>query len=326
MPDNEFQDVHDALGILPTEGVQQRPPLQIDPFAQSMLQHGANPLTEKNSLSDESIEKALAKNPGASLEDIAGVRIGGPSSAYSAPAKPNNPFSSASFPRDVSFGVPPQAQQLGFNTPALHGTRGSSWEGPPDQLKLPDDQLGVHFGNPKQAAVFSLRGARPDPNTWESPRTYPAVLQAQNPLEMRDLGSWKAYRVIDELSAINKGQATDVMGDEALQTLKPRVISPEAQGKFPTSELDKLDDIHDVRDYIASKGYDSVKYVNAVEDVGQPSHILFQDSPTKPGYVIGARSPFARFDPNQLHLPSLAAGLGGAVVYPFMPTNEDKDK
>jgi hypothetical protein len=270
---------------------------------------------QQASLSDEAIEKHLAKNPGASIADVAGVHVEGPSEPF--PLHPSVPPASdpahqlalSTFKRDMPFGVPAKAQELGFTTPALHGTAANFWEGPPDQLRLPETQLGVHFGNPKQAAHFTTRGS---PSAWNAPRTYPAVLQMQNPLETKDLGSWNVHDMKSALSEINNGEHESwISGDK-------RTISPEAKGQFPQHELDELHNIKDVRDYIASKGYDSIKYINNVEDTGHPSYILFQDSPTKPGYVIGARSPFARFDPSQLHLPSLAAGLGaGVLAYPF---------
>ncbi len=96
--------------------------------------------------------------------------------------------------------------------------------------------------------------------------------------------------------------------------MDPMRVSENLKGQFPVHELDKLENINDVRDYLASKGFDSVKYVNAVEDPGQTSYILFHESPTQKGYVIGARSPFAAFDPSKLHLPNLAAGIGGLGV------------
>jgi hypothetical protein len=267
---------------------------------------GSAPLA---SLSDEAIEKHLAKNPGASIADVAGVHTEGPSSSYVAGAHPENDLALSSFNRDIPFGVPAKAQDLGFTTPALHGTSTQwPWEGSLDELKLPDTQLGVHFGNPKQAALFALRSS---PGAFNAPRTYPAVLQMQNPLETKDMGSWNIGSMKSALQEINDGTHTDYVSG------KSRAVSPDAKGQFPQSELDDLHSIKDVRDYIASKGYDSIKYINQVEDYGHPSYILFQDSPTKPGYVIGARSPFAKFDPSQLHLPSLAAGGAGVIAYPF---------
>jgi len=67
-----------------------------------------------------------------------------------------------------------------------------------------------------------------------------------------------------------------------------------------------------------------VKYINAVEDSGHPSYILFNESPVARGSVIGARSPFAQFDPKKLHLPSLAAGVGALSLYPFRGDEERK--
>lgn len=258
-------------------------------------------------ISDEAIVAALKKNPGASIMDIAGIHHEGPTSDLSTKVSSSR-LEPEDFPREVPFNVPEKAQQLGFTVPALHGTSSLWWKDNLDVLKLPEAQLGVHFGNPKQASMFSTRGGLEDDRAQ---RTYPAVLQMQNPLEMKDLGSWGPGHVKAALEEINAGEHLDYAGSKKLEAV---VVSPEAQGRFPPDEVAKLKDIGDVRDYIASKGYDSVKYTNAVEDRGHPSYILFHESPTMPGYVIGARSPFAQFDPSKLHLPNLAAGIGALGV------------
>ena len=286
------------------------------PWYQEMLNKYGNwaTLSPSGDLSDEAISAKLAKNPGASIADIAG--LAGPSSKFTTGLNKAN-LDVASFPREIPFDVPERAKALGFTQPALHGTQDIiNWKGPLDQLKLPDAQLGVHFGNPKQAAHFSTRyGGLSD---WAAPRTYPAVLQMQNPLEMKDMGSWYPDDIKTALHQINDGDHTSYIAGNG-----KRVISPEAKGQFPENELDELSSIKDVRDYLTSKGYDSVKYINAVEDMGQPSYIMFQESPTHEGYITGARSPFARFDPKQLHLPSLAAGGAGLMLYPF---RRDEDR
>lgn len=239
-----------------------------------------------------------------------------------------NRLTDRDFGHEVPFGVPPQAQKLGFTTPALHGTPDRwGWEGSKDQLKLPDEQLGVHFGNPNQAAHFATPGDiqnyLQDKSTYRAaePRTYPVVLQVQHPLETKDMGSWGLDEMKDALSQINRGKHIQFIGDDY-----GKVISPHAQGEFPQEELDQLNHIGDMRDYLASKGYDSIKYVNSVEDKGHTSYILFQDSPTSKGYVIGARSPFAQFDPSKLHLPSLAASGTGILAYPLASRNGGEEQ
>lgn len=98
-----------------------------------------------------------------------------------------------------------------------------------------------------------------------------------------------------------------------------RVADPEAHiGEFPRSEREHIDSIEDMRDYLASKGYDSVNYINGVEGKGQRSYIMFKSSPAAPSFVSGVRSRFAKFDPSKLARPELAAGLAGAAVSPLV--------
>lgn len=290
----------------------------------SMLGKGSPPSSKfppDTSISQAAIDKQLKENPGASIFDIAGSQMQGSSwqkkaelaKAYAA----QNALRPKDFPHEIDFAVSPRASELGFNTPAVHGTPDRyGWEGPLDQLKLPDEQLGVHFGNPAQAAHFSLPGNVPeylsakDSYRASQPRTYPVMLQVQHPLETNDMGSWGVDNMKEALGEINRGNHVDWMGGG-------REISPQYKGMFPDEELDKLKNIQDVRDYISSKGFDSLKYTNTVEDPGHTSYILFNESPTQKGYVIGARSPFARFDPSKLHLPSLAATGAGILAYPL---------
>lgn len=281
-------------------------------------------LSQDNSdISDMAISKALSKNPGASIMDIAKTNVAGPSSDWQAKAKAatayakSNALRPSDFQRELNFPIPTRASELGFNTPAVHGTPDRwGWEGPKDQLKLPDEQLGVHFGNPRQAAHFTLGMDIPDylgsTATYKAaePRTYPALLQVQNPLETRDLGSWGVDEIKSALQEINEGKHINYIGGQ-------RQVSPAQKGQFPEAELSKLQNIRDVRDYLEEKGFDSVKYTNSVEDPGHTSYILFAESPTNKGYVMGARSPFAQFDPSKLHLPSLAATGAGVLAYPL---------
>jgi hypothetical protein len=262
-----------------------------------------------SSLSQKEIEKALAKNPGASIFDIANPE--GPSSSYSYKGQPETVFKmpASSFPQEVPFGVPKQAQPLGFSQPAVHGTATplEYWVTPKgtnpaeeDALKLPEDELGVHFGNPRQAKEFAGNFI----STQRDPRTYPVVLQANNPVTLPDTGTWHVEDVLKGLRTMNNDRYS-VMGK--------RLPNPHV-GQFPDDELSGIKTIGDVRGYLTNKGFDSVRYINRVEDKGQPSYIMFKPSAENPDYVGGVRSPFAKFDPAKLGSPALAAGIGGAAA------------
>jgi hypothetical protein len=255
----------------------------------------------KNPLSEEAINNMLAKNPGASIFDIAKTNIEGPSTPYS-----SSPLTSAmlkekgygspdpeTIPREGGVQQTPlKAKILGTSENLVHGTTipSSRWETPTggpvgtvaDALRLPDDELGVHFGNPKQANVFTGNYL----DNQSSPRQYPVVVATNNPLRLPDLGSWQSDRIVRALKK---------------------------QG-FPREELDNLGDIKDVRQYLTDKGYDSIVYKNSEEDPGHDSYIKFQPSPEAPDFVTGVRSPFAAFDPSKIMRPELAAGIGGAAA------------
>lgn len=256
-------------------------------------------------LSDADIDKALAKNPGASIFDVAGTHVGGASSPYSPNPLTNSMLAqkgygdvdAASIPRVGGvLSTPLAAKVLGRSENLVHGTRVSTdrWmtpEGGGEALALPEDELGVHFGNPRQAQVFTGSGL----DNYSSPRTYPVVVQANNPLRMQDLGSWHEDRIIGELARLNRRT--------------PGADGVDLRGQFPQSELGNLDGMPAIRQYLNDKGYDSVVYRNSEEDRGHDSFIKFTPSPVDPQFVSGVRSPWAKFDPNKLSWPELAAGV-----------------
>lgn len=266
-------------------------------------------------ISQTGIDQTLAKNPGASIFDVAGTHVGGPSSSYLPSTDPHGPqiFNHSLFsdlPRTATPSTPLAANILGTSENLVHGTRlgARSWETPEgtgfggehDALKLPEDELGVHFGNPRQAQDFSGSSL----NSYDAPRQYPVVVATNNPLTLPDLGTWHPDKVTKALHQFDTaGRAFDTNGAV--------IRAPELQGKFPQSELNGLEDISDVRKYLQSKGYDSVRYTNVAEDPGHTSYIKFTPSPVAPDYITGVRSPYAKFDPNKLSWPELAAGIGG---------------
>lgn len=204
-----------------------------------------------------------------------------------------------SLPTDVPFKIPERGQALGFNVPAAHGTTyfpqhlyekggyGSVNLGEDfGKFRMPETEIGVHFGSPRAAGHFTAFGSERYAGSY--PRVFPVALKAQNPLEMPDLGSWTAGKISRELQ---------------------RQGWPKAEVEAARMKNPDMTEIENLRDYIQSKGYDSIKYINKVEDRGHTSYIAL-----KPNQI---RSVFAKFDPSKLHLPDILAGVaGGAVAAP----------
>jgi hypothetical protein len=290
----------------------------------------------KSKLAQADIDKQLASNPGASIFDLAGVSEH-PSSAVKKPYsgyEPTQFHNLGSFPQEVPYAPPPPGLAQGYLTPAVHGTRlgEAIWETPAgvasdlgglgaahsqglDALRLPPDELGVHFGTPEQAHQFTSTVT----GGGYLPRTYPTVLQTGRSLELPDTGTWHVKNIQSALDSLHAGSGYGV--DRGSFT----VADPEAHiGEFPASERQGISSIEAMRDYLASKGYDSVNYINKVEGPGQRSYIMFKSSAEAPGFVSGVRSRFAKFDPSRVASPLLAAGVAGAAASPVLFDEKSK--
>lgn len=225
------------------------------------------------------IAKFLEANPGGSIADFAG-----PLSMISKHLQPKMKMpivDLSSLPRDAQWYLPKQATDAGFNVAAHHGT-----DVPVDfnKFKLPNDEIGVHFGSPRAAQeIMGFRGA-----DAAAPRVYPVALQARNPLQLPDMGSWHSKEMAEALMD------------------KRDMFPPGAVGEAYAKGIPGF------RDLLSKSGYDSLKYLNKVEDPGHMSYILFKESQKHPGFVAGARSPWAAY--KDLSSADLLAGLGGAGV------------
>ena len=285
-------------------------------------------------LSDAAIAKQLEANPGASIFDLA---VAGPSMPYKASPSPVR-MNLGSFPNEVPYTPSEKALEQNYLTPAQHDTRlgESQWQVPGgqsnvkkfsglnkpvpgealgklhhegiDALRLPSDELGVHFGTPLQGHHFSGSEVSED----ILPRTYPTVLKTGKSLETPDMGNWNVYNIHEALTGLHEGTGSGINRG------KFRVTDPEAHlGEFPREERAHIDSIEDMRKYLASKGYDSVNYINKVEGPGARSYIMFKPS-EDPQYVAGVRSRFAKFDPSKLARPELTAGLAATAASPLL--------
>lgn len=240
----------------------------------------------------------------------------GPSSPYS----PSIPYADSTtfqdfgaFPSKVPFQPSETAAAQGYVTPAVHGTKvgPAMWKAPSggpigesgDALRLPADELGVHFGTPDQAKEFT--GNQLSSSSYVMPRTYPTVLQTGKSLELPDTGVWHVGDIKTALLELNKGKSPG--GQFALAEPKAHV------GEFPAEEHANISTIEELRNYLQDKGYDSVNYINRVEGRGQRSYIMFKPSPEAPDYAAGVRSPFAAFDLSKMLRPELGLGIAGLL-------------
>jgi hypothetical protein len=197
--------------------------------------------------------------------------------------------------------IPERATAAGFNVPLAHGTKASPFTEfkLPEELKrfgTPSAEIGIHAGSPKAANKFG--GAYL--SSYDSNRIYPLVMRAQNPLETGDLGNWGPRNIAGYLENHPEFGSDEI--SKALGGQDPADIRGEGA----------VEQIQALRDLIRSKGYDSIKYQNNVEDPGHTSYIALDPKQL--------RSPWAAF--KDLDSRNLLAGLaGGAVAAPALSPN-----
>jgi hypothetical protein len=134
------------------------------------------------------------------------------------------------------------------------------------------------------------------------------VLKTGKSLELPDTGTWHVGKIRGALRGLDSGSGWGVNEGEY------KVSDPHGHlGEFPAAEVDKINSIGEMREYLHGKGYDSVNYINKVEGPGQRSYIMFKPASEEQDFVSGVRSPFAGFDPSKMLRPDLAAGIAGTA-------------
>lgn len=178
--------------------------------------------------------------------------------------------------------IPERAIAAGYNVPLAHGTREGTLF---SEFKLPEElypnlpQVGVHAGSPSAANRF----AGTAPYSYTADRVYPLVMKAQNPLELPDLGSWGPENMREGL------KDTKLFTDKELEA---------------TYKDSPIQSMWAIRKLIQDKGYDSIKYINRVEDPGHISYIALDPKQL--------RAPWAAF--KDLESRNLLSGIAGAGV------------
>ena len=199
----------------------------------------------------------------------------------------------------------------------------------------------MHFGSPK-AAQQRLEHKR-FTNNSSTGAIYPVKLRATKPLllkEQKFIGGfykwdpWNIERIWERIASdIGIAGVTPPSKKKKLIAKEKYYISLEElntakeDGKFwkENFEFDgvpfgKADELYEggkkqwLIDFLESKGYDSIEYVNRNEDPGSISKIVF-----KPEQV---RSKFAKFDPSKRQSGKILASTAGAGALGTLPEGE----
>ena len=220
--------------------------------------------------------KLLERN-GSPIEDFAARRAG--------KAKPYK----ESLPMDQASRMQ-RAQEMGFDTPAVHWSRHGVDVNELDSGKFaiaPFDAVGTHVGTP-EAAMKRFEG-------WASPErgagvTYPVVIKSKKPYLDPSGKPWNEQQLTEHLREIGGYDSERASYKELNSKLREKIFAE----------------------------YDSIPYVNDVEDAGSISYIA-------PPQNI--RSRFAAFDLSKKDSANLLAGLAAlGVGTAAVKSQQDKER
>ena len=152
-----------------------------------------------------------------------------------------------------------RARDMGFDVDAYHGTRG-------DFIQFEKGDLGFHFGSPEQATnrlrqtekVFGSEGAN----------IIPAKINVNKSLELPDLGQWNDPAVV-AAGIIERGGAFGRKYGDELQEIQQEADSLKRQFEDQDAWVESMeaaDLLDEIQGIIKRDGYDSVKYLNEMEN------------------------------------------------------------
>ena len=236
-------------------------------------------------VSDDAISKALAKNPGASIFDIAGTSVEGPSAKWPKKVSPigeDNPQVEIKNLSPEEEAARQQRMQQDYPDRVYHGVSpGKTFEGP----SVRNSDYLYMASNPELANLYA--GVHGDqPYRGAPPMGQVVPLQA-------DLSKFHTYDA--KGTPASSGELWTQVNSDAIRQAKD-VGAPGVT-------------IKNVFDEPAS-----TKYLKDPQTI----HILLDKNWNKEKVdKFPLRSPFAMFDPSQYHANNLLAGLaGGAVAAP----------
>lgn len=163
-----------------------------------------------------------------------------------------------------------RADEMGLNKTVFHGTHAEDIT----QIDPNEVDIGLHVGTPEQATnrlkdlsnLFSGSG-RYSGTYRQGANILPLRVQASNPLKMSDVGDWKdSYQVLVGLRG-NKAFAREASRIEDMLQEANEIAEQYANGdELWRDSMENRALLDEIRSMIQGKGYDSVKYLNQVEN------------------------------------------------------------
>lgn len=164
-----------------------------------------------------------------------------------------------------------RAKEMEFEKNVYHGTYS-------DFLEFdPQNDLGVHVGTPEQAynrlldlerhKIFNNSGTRGGITVGEGGQIMPLKAKLKKSLNMKDVGDWKnPYEVLVGLRATPIGKKYEKQLNEIEDEMIPEMESFRYGEENWTDSREASEYTDELRDIIRNEGYDSVKYLNEVEN------------------------------------------------------------
>tara|TARA_Y100000593_G_scaffold26056_1_gene51827 strand:+ start:53 stop:1378 length:1326 start_codon:yes stop_codon:yes gene_type:complete len=162
-----------------------------------------------------------------------------------------------------------RAEKLGFKKDVYHGTYSDFSE-----FDLQND-LGVHVGTPEQAynrlidieKYKTFKGTRGGVEVGQGGQIIPLKAKIKKSLNMKDVGDWKnPYEVLLHLRSTPLGKKYQTKFDEIEDEMTPIIESFIYGEENWTDSIEAAGYMDELRDIIGKEGYDSIKYVNEVEN------------------------------------------------------------
>ena len=181
----------------------------------------------------------------------------------------NLPVASAMTKIEASNDRLKRAEKLGFKKDVYHGTYSDFSE-----FDRQND-LGVHVGTPEQAynrlidieKYKTFKGTRGGVEVGQGGQIMPLKAKIKKSLNMKDVGDWKnPYEVLLHLRSTPLGKKYQTKFDEIEDEMTPIIESFIYGEENWTDSIEAAGYMDELRDIIGKEGYDSIKYVNEVEN------------------------------------------------------------
>lgn len=216
-----------------------------------------------------------------------------------------------------------RAKAQGYTTPVWHGTNKafSEFQGP---IRNDHGDFGIHVAtspytaskavgeNPLDDAVYPFTTG--SSNKFTAGRMImPLLAKIKKSFEVGDRGLWRTpsnWTNYPGESALKKTTNDPDTLEQILQVARQHTT---AKSNKPLANViydpqNSLKFQSQLKDILQSRGYDSIKYPNNVEGLGEPSYLLLD--PTQ------VRSRFANFDPDKVNSKDIMASiLAGTGLY-----------